>query len=94
MERIFSSINYIEEHMFEAISVHDIAKSSNLSTYHYCRVFKSIVGDSPKEYLRKRRLTLAATRLLKEDIALSILLLTVSLNHRKPSPVRLNSYSI
>lgn len=75
MEQIFKSITYIEENMFEAISIHDIAKASNYSTYHFCRIFRSIVGDSPKEYLRKRRLTIAAERLIAEktwilDIAL------------------------
>lgn len=62
--------------MFEPVSIHDIAKASNYSTYHFCRIFRSLVGDSPKEYLRKRRLTIAAERLAKGeksilDIALS-----------------------
>ena len=76
MERIFRSIDYIERNMFEPVSIHDIAKASNYSTYHFCRIFRSLVGDSPKEYLRKRRLTIAAERLAKGeksilDIALS-----------------------
>jgi len=68
MQRFFKSIDYVEQHLYEPISVHDMAKASNYSTYHFCRIFKSLVGDSPKEYLRKRRLTIAAVRLLKEDI--------------------------
>lgn len=49
--------------MFEPVDIHDIARASNYSTYHFCRIFRSLVGDSPKEYLRKRRLTIAAERL-------------------------------
>jgi len=49
--------------MFEPVDIHDIAMASNYSTYHFCRIFRSLVGDSPKEYLRKRRLTIAAERL-------------------------------
>ncbi len=70
MKRFFNSIEYIEEHLYEAVTIHDIAKASNYSTYHFSRIFKSLVGDSPKEYLRKRRLTVAATRLIKDDTSI------------------------
>jgi len=65
MERIFKSIDYIEKNIYESINIHDIANASNYSTYHFCRIFRALVGDTPKEYLRKRRLTIAADRLVK-----------------------------
>ena len=67
MERIFQSIDFIERNMFEAIDIHDIARASNYSTYHFSRVFRALVGDAPKEYLRKRRLTIAAERLARGE---------------------------
>lgn len=67
MQRFFKSIDYVEHHIYDAISIHDIANASNYSTYHFSRIFKALVGDSPKEYLRKRRLTIAADRLIKEE---------------------------
>ena len=70
MQRFFKSIDFIEQHLFERISVHDIAKASHFSTYYFCRVFRSLVGDTPKEYLRKRRLSIAAEKLLYEDIGI------------------------
>ena len=70
MERFFKSIEYIEQHLYDKISVHEIATASHYSTYHYSRVFKAMVGDTPKEYLRKRRLTLAAKRLLTEEVGI------------------------
>ncbi|MBE0357001.1 AraC family transcriptional regulator [Pseudoalteromonas phenolica] len=70
MERFFKSIDYIEQHLDRKISVHEIAAASHYSTYHYSRIFKALVGDTPKEYLRKRRLTLAAKRLLTEDVGI------------------------
>jgi len=63
VDRVFKSIDYIERNMFEPIDVHDIAQASHYSTYHFCRIFRALVGDSPKEYLRNRRLTIAAKRL-------------------------------
>ena len=56
--------------MYEPIDIHDIASASHYSTYHFCRVFRSLVGDSPKEYLRKRRLTIAADRLVKGETSI------------------------
>lgn len=70
MERIFRSIDYIERNMFEPIDIHDIAAASHYSTYHFCRIFRALVGDSPKEYLRKRRLTIAAERLVKGEASI------------------------
>lgn len=70
MERFFKSIDFIEHHLYDKISVHEVAAASHYSTYHFSRIFKALVGDTPKEYLRKRRLTVAAKRLLSEDIGI------------------------
>lgn len=65
----------MEQHLYDKIGVDEIAAASHYSTYHFCRIFKALVGDSPKEYLRKRRLTVAADRLLKEDVGILALAL-------------------
>jgi AraC family transcriptional regulator len=70
MQRFFNSIDFIEQHLYHKISVHEIAAASHYSTYHFSRIFKVLVGDTPKEYLRKRRLTVSAKRLLSEDIGI------------------------
>jgi len=70
MESIFKSIAFIEENIYEPITIHEIAMEAQYSTYHFCRIFRSLVGDSPKEYLRKRRLTIAAERIVKEDTSI------------------------
>lgn len=70
MQRFFKSIDFVEQHLYEKISVHEIAAASYYSTYHFSRIFKALVGDTPKEYLRKRRLTVAAKKLLSEDIGI------------------------
>jgi len=76
MERIFKSIDFLEKNMYEPINIHDIARGSYYSTYHFCQVFRSLVGDSPKVYLRKRRLTIAADRLVKGETSI----LTIALD--------------
>ncbi|MGB1239153.1 MAG: AraC family transcriptional regulator [Pseudomonadales bacterium] len=75
MERFFNSIQFMEQHLYAAITLEDIAASAHYSSYHYSRMFRAIVGDSPVEYLRKRRLTVAAERLLRtQDAILAIAL--------------------
>lgn len=59
-ERIQKSIDFIEENMCEDISPEQCARESYMSLSEYYRMFFSIVGMNVKEYIRGRRLTLAA----------------------------------
>jgi AraC family transcriptional regulator len=54
---------YIESHLNEDIDLASIAKEAGYSLYHFQRIFKGAVGDSIKEYIRKRRITEAAKEL-------------------------------
>ncbi|RXM68333.1 AraC family transcriptional regulator [Clostridium tetani] len=67
-------IKFIEDHIKENITIKEIANESGYSLYHFCRVFSLCKGMSLMEYIRERRLSLAATELLKGrkviDIAL------------------------
>ncbi len=67
-------IDFIEEHIKEDITIEEIASHSGYSLYHFCRVFSLCTGMSVMEYIRGRRLSLAATELFKGrkiiDIAL------------------------
>lgn len=66
MEHFLNSIEYIEANLFEKITPDDIARVACSSTFHYCRLFKALVGDSVMGYVRKRRLSIAAQRLACE----------------------------
>lgn len=52
-------INYIDEHIHEAISVDELAKHIGYSSFHFLRVFKEVVGETPREYVTKRKLQFA-----------------------------------
>ena len=58
-------INFIEDNIKENITIEEIANQSGYSLYHFCRVFSLCRGMSVMEYIRKRRLSLAAAELLK-----------------------------
>lgn len=64
IKRIQRAIDYIEEHLKEdELSTKSIAEVACYSMWHFQRVFSSIVGDSVKEYIRKRRLASALIEL-------------------------------
>lgn len=57
------SIDYIESHLDGEINYEIIAQIACCSTYHFQRMFPFITGVTLSEYIRRRRLTLAAFEL-------------------------------
>jgi AraC family transcriptional regulator len=55
--------DYIDLHITERITLHDIARAAGYSPWHAERLFKEHTGVTPFEYLRGVRLTRAATDL-------------------------------
>ncbi len=64
-KEIEKCIEFIENHIKEDITIEEIANQSGYSLYHFCRVFSLCKGISVMEYIRGRRLALAATELFK-----------------------------
>lgn len=60
MERLNQTITYIEEHLAEEISYDKLAQIACCSTYHFQRMFTYMAGISLSEYIRRRRMSLAA----------------------------------
>lgn len=60
---IQKSIDYIEKNIIEDINFEIIAKQIGMSSYYFHRMFKYIVGITPTEYIRNRRLSLSAEEL-------------------------------
>ncbi len=65
--RIQRAIEFIEENLKEDLPTEAIAKEACFSMWHFQTVFSSVVGDSVKEYVRKRRLTSALIELGTAD---------------------------
>lgn len=62
-ERIQKSIDFIEDHLKDNIDIHEVIQQSNFSITHFYRIFHALVGESLKDYIRKRRLNNAAIEL-------------------------------
>lgn len=63
-----SAIEYIEENLTTNINFNLIAQKAKCSAYHFQRLFSSLVGIPLSEYIRRRRITLAAMEIQNSDI--------------------------
>ena len=57
------ALDYIENNLEEDINYETIAKELGLSPFYFHRIFSNIIGISPAEYIRNRRLTCATDEL-------------------------------
>jgi AraC family transcriptional regulator len=62
-ERMNTAINYIEENLAGDMDINKASELACCSVTHFQRMFMVIIGYTPAEYIRKRRLTLAAREL-------------------------------
>ena len=63
IERFNNVINYIEENITQQIDYGEIAKIACCSSYHFQRMFTYMAGIPLSEYIRKRKMSLAAVDL-------------------------------
>lgn len=56
-------LDYINEHLNEKLDIQLLAQQTNLSAYHFHRIFTSVMGESLAKYIMRRRLELAAIQL-------------------------------
>ena len=59
-ERMNAAISYLEDNLAGEIDFSEAAEKACCSLFHFQRMFMVIIGVTPSEYARKRRLTLAA----------------------------------
>ncbi|UHA75434.1 AraC family transcriptional regulator [Paenibacillus sp. 481] len=60
LNRMSSVMDYIETHLSDTIDYDQLARIACCSTYHFQRMFSFITNVPLSEYIRRRRLTLAA----------------------------------
>ena len=62
-EGIQSAIQYIEDNLTEELEIEDIAAKAYVSAFYFQKIFSCLCGFTVGEYIRNRRLTLAAQEL-------------------------------
>ena len=66
-EKISAALSFINENLTGSLSVDELAAMCYLSRYHFMRLFKSQTGCTVHNYIRQKRLVLAA-RLIREGV--------------------------
>jgi AraC family transcriptional regulator len=66
--RMNGAVSLIEENLTEDIDFEEVARMACCSSYHFQRMFSFITNIPLSEYIRRRRLTLAAFELQKSEI--------------------------
>ncbi|HEX2981234.1 MAG TPA: helix-turn-helix domain-containing protein, partial [Anaerolineaceae bacterium] len=82
LEGLNRALAYIEEHLSEEIDFKQVERLAVCSEYHFRRMFSSLAGVSLSEYIRRRRLTLAALDLMNSGARV----IDLALNYGYSSP--------
>lgn len=86
IERLNSAVNYIEENIKETIDLEEVSKIACCSTYHFQRMFAYIADIPLSEYIRRRRMSLAAVELQSGNEKV----IDISLKYGYDSPTAFN----
>ncbi|MDF2927137.1 MAG: AraC family transcriptional regulator [Paenibacillaceae bacterium] len=82
LDRMKNALELIESKLEETIEMEEIAQAAYSSSFHFQRMFHMLTGMTVAEYVRKRRLTLAAYELA----ASASKVLDISLKYGYDSP--------
>ena len=84
IEGFQQSIDFIEKNLASSLEIEDIAQIAALSPFYYQRIFGALCGMTVGEYIRARRMTMAALELSKRRSSD----FTVSRHQKLVRPVR------
>ncbi|WP_349425750.1 AraC family transcriptional regulator [Microbacterium sp. LWS13-1.2] len=65
-------VGYVEDHLTEDVDVADLARRLGTTEYHTRRMFSSLAGMPLSEYIRRRRMSVAAADVVGGDDLLAI----------------------
>ncbi|SDY32047.1 MULTISPECIES: AraC family transcriptional regulator [Bacillaceae] len=68
LKNMNDALRYVEENLINDIDAREVAKRALCSEYHFKRMFSFLAGVTLSEYIRRRRLTLAAFELNNSDL--------------------------
>lgn len=74
INRFNSAINYMEEHMKGDIDMEKVGRIAGCSAYHFQRIFTYMSDLTLSEYIRRRKMSLAAVDLLAGEKVIDVAL--------------------
>ncbi len=67
IQRLNRAIRYVESNLSGDLTPQDVAAKANMSSFHFQRTFSVVTGVTLAEYIRRRKLTLAARELMEGE---------------------------
>lgn len=64
VRRIRMAIDYIEKNIDKRLQLDDVAQASHFSSYHFHRIFHALVGETVNDYISRKRMEMAITRVV------------------------------
>jgi AraC-like DNA-binding protein len=83
---------YIDARLGTRIRVSDLSAIAHRSEYHFARAFKRTFGETPHDYLVRRRVELASQMMLMGDAPLSEIALTCGFSDQAHLSKRFRQY--
>lgn len=68
LQKMTDAIEYMEKHIEESLDIAEVSQVAYASSFHFQRMFHMLTGITVMDYLRKRRLTLAAHELAVRQV--------------------------
>lgn len=62
---------FIRVHLTDDLSLEELARQVGFSSYHFARLFRQAIGESPHQFVLRQRLERAETLLKKTDLSLT-----------------------
>jgi len=70
-DQLRRAIDYINDHVGEALDLGSISRAAGLSAFHFARLFKAATGDSPFQFVTRTRMERAKELLRKTRLPIS-----------------------
>ena len=67
--RLRRVLEYIEAHLGENVSLSELAEVADLSLFHFAKLFKQSVGESPHQFVLRRRVERAKELLRNPEMS-------------------------
>lgn len=69
--RVIKALEYLDNNLEKEILVEDLARASNFSSFHFHRIYKSLIGETPYETILRLRLE-KAVFFIKNEVELKL----------------------
>ena len=75
-EKINRVVDYIQDHLESNLSIQELSKVACLSSFHFNRIFKNLVGEPLYQFIKRLRLEKAAGLLCSSELPITEIALT------------------